>query len=63
MIPAPSPAITIVYISPEGEVTINTNIGEHKVIVTKSQREFAKLSNYAFNPAPAYFEDLDRAPA
>lgn len=62
MTPVPSPAITIVYIGPNGEVIINTNVGEHKVIVTKSQREFAKLSNYAFNPAPAYFEDLDRAP-
>lgn len=59
MTPAASPAITIIHIGPNGEVAINTNVGEHKVIVTKSLREFDKLKNYAFSPAAATPEELE----
>ena len=58
MTPAPDPAITIIHIGPNGEVTINTNVGNHKVIVTKSQRIFDDLKGYAFNPKPAYESEL-----
>jgi hypothetical protein len=59
MTPIPDPAITLVHIGPNGELSINTNVGNHKVIVTKSQREYDRLKGLAFYPPPAYPEDLE----
>ena len=58
MTPAPNPTVTTIYIGPNGEVTINTNAENHRVLVTKSQREFDDLPKFAFNPAPATLESL-----
>lgn len=61
MTPTPDPVITLVHIGPNGEVTVNTNVANHKVIVTKSQREFDTLRGYAFTPPAAKVEELTEA--
>ena len=53
MCPSPNPAVTVIHLGPNGELSINTNVGNHKVIITKSQRMFDDLKRYAFNPKPA----------
>ena len=58
MTPLPDTVITVIHISAEGEVTVNTNVSNHKVLITHSEREFDRLANYAFNPAPGKAESL-----
>ena len=58
MTPAPDTAITLIRIDSLGNVYINTNVANHKVIITKSEREFNTLKNYAFNPCAATPEQL-----
>ena len=54
MTPAPNPAVTVIFIGPNGEVRIATNVGDHRLLVTTSQREFEQHLDFGFpfHPSP-----------